>query len=709
MSHAPTSYAPTPTRARRRRPRGRRTLLPALFVLASLLAAMLAVAVGPMAPAGANVAPADAVDDAFSTPYETPLRLTGPAGLAANDTGDALTYQLYAPPSLGTAVVQPDGALQYTPPSGFSGAVSFLYRVTDSGSVTDTATVTITVGLPSPPDAVDDVYSVPRGDTLSVADFGGVLRNDQPATGLTVASWTVPVHGTVSVQPGGGFTYTPESPTFAGDDAFTVTVRNAAGLLDTSTVTIHVTAPAGHAVDDAYSVASDQGFTPTAATRLLANDTGLGIRVIANTAPGHGSVTTAANGAFTYRPNGGYSGPDSFTYTITDLTSQTSTATVRLDVIPAPVAQDELYGVSTNTPLSVSAPGVLDNDLGSALRVTGFGRPDRGTVTTSAPDGRFVYTPLTGYRGPDRFSYTVTDRFGRTATAHVNLAVSPAPVAAHDTYTADFQTPLVVAAPGLRANDTGSFFTVTSRTDPGHGTLTPVAADGSFTYTPAGGFAGLDTFSYTITDSRDRTSTATVTIRVRPECPTHCISGRLLDRTDGSGVEGLRVKVLLDGVVVEQALTGPNGRYTITGLDVDERYELKFDDPARIDAYAARIHDVAGVAALVPPGALLLVDRVAPYGSITGHVSDVGSGAAVGAVRVRAYDSAGLLVRSVTTAADGRFELPQLVNQGTYRIQMVDLRTPALYRSTFYDLSPGVSTAKPVHVDADIVIRARHR
>jgi hypothetical protein len=49
-----------------------------------------------------------------------------------------------------------------------------------------------------------------------------------------------------------------------------------------------------------------------------------------------GSVTLAADGTFTYTPAAGFSGSDTFTYTVSDPTGRTATGTVTITVIPLP-------------------------------------------------------------------------------------------------------------------------------------------------------------------------------------------------------------------------------------------------------------------------------------------------------------------------------------------------------------------------------------
>ncbi len=95
-------------------------------------------------------------------------------------------------------------------------------------------------------------------------------------------------------------------------------------------------------------------------------------------------------------------------------------------------------------------------------------------------------------------------------TAFRGVALTPAmaraglPLAVADSYSTPFETPLTVSTPaGVLANDTGSPLTLIGHTNPAHGTLT-LNADGSFTYTPAAGYSGSDSFSYTVSDAVQR-------------------------------------------------------------------------------------------------------------------------------------------------------------------------------------------------------------
>ena len=108
------------------------------------------------------------------------------------------------------------------------------------------------------------------------------------------------------------------------------------------------------------------------------------------------------------------------------------------------------------------------------------------------------------------------------ASVGTQITVNEPPVAADDDLVTGRDVLLVVAALGPKANDSDdedgqSVLDAALVGGPANGTLTvPLAADGSFTYSPNPGWTGVDTFTYTVTDSRGATSNvATVTIGVQ--------------------------------------------------------------------------------------------------------------------------------------------------------------------------------------------------
>ncbi|MEY2909651.1 MAG: hypothetical protein RLZZ602_2174, partial [Pseudomonadota bacterium] len=272
------------------------------------------------------------------------------------------------------------------------------------------------------------------------------------------------------------------------------------------------------------------------------------VSVAAVVQPENGSVTINDDGTITYTPNAGFSGEDSFTYTLVDENGAEDTATVTITVaeevapLPPPVneappppppvneapdAVDDAVTTDFQTPVSGS---VLPNDSdpeGNALTITGNTLPASGTLVFNA-DGTFTYTPNEGFSGSDSFTYTIADGNGGTDTATVTISVGEAPPppppvneapdAVDDAVTTDFQTPVSGSVLPNDSDPEGDALTITGNTLPASGSLV-FNADGTFIYTPNEGFSGSDSFTYTIADGNGGTDTATVTIDVAPQPP----------------------------------------------------------------------------------------------------------------------------------------------------------------------------------------------
>jgi len=196
----------------------------------------------------------------------------------------------------------------------------------------------------------------------------------------------------------------------------------------------------------------------------------------------------------------------------------------------APMAVDDHYNLAANGSLTVPASGVLINDTdadGNALSAIKVTDPAHGVVTLNA-DGSFTYTPTAGFVGSDAFTYKANDGALDSNVATVTLTILPAnhaPVAVDDNFITGPNVSLTVSAAGVLSNDTdvdGDPLTAIKVTDPAHGVLT-LNADGSFTYTPNAGFAGLDSFTYRANDGKADSNVATVTINVAK--PTASVSG----------------------------------------------------------------------------------------------------------------------------------------------------------------------------------------
>ena len=463
-----------------------------------------------------NSAP-DAVDDADSTDEDTAVTVD----VLANDTdvdGDSLTVsQLVSAPSNGSAVINPDSTISYTPDPDFNGSDSFSYEASDGNGANDTATVTLTVdAVNDAPEANDDAAATNEDAPIAIS----VLSNDSDLEGdsLTVISASAPSDGAAVVNANNTITYTPDAD-FNGADSFTYTIEDGNGGSDTATVTVDIAAVNDDpdAMDDAYNVDEDGALT-VAALGVLANDTdtdGDTLTVTSNTSASNGAVTVNADGSFSYTPDADFNGADSFTYTIEDGNGGSDTATVSITVDPvndAPAAADQT--VTTDEDTGVAITVTADDTDGDTLGYVLVTSPANGSLGGTLPD--VTYTPDADFNGPDAFTFKTNDGQADSNVATVSItvnAVNDAPVANDDAATTDEDTAVTIP---VLANDTdvdGDTPSVASVGSPSNG-LATLNPDGTVTYTPSANYNGSDSFTYTIGDGNGGTATATVSITV---------------------------------------------------------------------------------------------------------------------------------------------------------------------------------------------------
>ncbi len=330
----------------------------------------------------------------------------------------------------------------------------------------------------------------------------------------------------------GVFTWTPTEA--QGPATYPVTLRvtdNGSPPLSYSTtilITVNEINVPPTANADAYSVNEDTTLAASA-PGVLGNDNdadGNPLSALLVAGVTHGTLNFSNNGSFTYTPGLNYTGADSFTYRASDGNVSSGVATVTIIVNPvndAPVTSNEAYATSEDTALTISAPGVLANDFdtdGDVISAVLVTNPAHGVLNLGA-NGAFTYTPSLNYTGADSFTYRATDGLLTSSVATVTLTITPvndAPVAQDDNYATDEDVAMVIATPGVLANDSdadGNTIWTLLISSPTHGTLN-LNPNGAFTYTPSLNYTGSDTFTYAATDGSITSAVATVTITVQP-------------------------------------------------------------------------------------------------------------------------------------------------------------------------------------------------
>jgi hypothetical protein len=573
-----------------------------------------------------NDAP-EATDDSASTAEDTAVAI---AALANDSDADGGTLAITAVTqgSKG-AVTFTSGALTYTPAANANGSDSFSYTIGDGQGGSDSAAVTVTItAVNDAPVAMADSASTAEDTAVTIA--ASANDNDADGDALAITAVTAGARGTVTFA-GGTLTYTPAANA-NGADSFTYTIADGQGGSGTATVSVTISA-----VNDSPLAAADTTGTAedTAVTiDALPNDSdvdGDPLAITAVTQGSRGTVTFTAGG-ITYTPALNANGSDAFTYTIGDGQGGSATATVAVTITAVNDAPDAIVdGAGTNEDAAVII-AVLGNDFdvdGEPVTLVAVTQGSRGTVAPNG-NGTVTYTPSVNNFGADAFTYTIRDAAGLTDTATVAVsvaAVNDPPNAIDDSATLNEGSAVTIAVLSNDVDVDGSL-TVTAVGAPAHGTATANAND-SITYTPAAGYSGADSFTYTASDG-SATDTAMVSVVVKDVIGNVAVLG-----THGiwlrSGVDVLSGDVIVNAAGAAPFLTGSveltigGSATTAAGWDV-EGNRIAVDSGAAVgsDVYSNQLTNNGTISgARYSPLALPVFDALPAFYTAAPGVADV--------------------------------------------------------------------------------------
>lgn len=388
-----------------------------------------------------------------------------------------------------------------------------LLNSADHKQSVDTYRTTAGAGNGNTPDANDDAVTTTSGAPVTIS----VLSNDTDPNGdaLSIVSFNQGTDGAVT-QVGNDLVYTPTA-TFVGTDTFTYTIQDPDGNQSTATVTVTVnsaTSPNPTPVNDSVSTTQNTAVT----IDVMANDTdpnGDTLSIQGFTQPANGGVTQSGTN-LVYTPVTGYTGTDTFSYTVVDPDGNEGTATVTVTVsgpnLPPINAKDDVVETIQETPITIAV--LANDDMHAGAAISGFEQGTHGTVTQSGD--KLVYTPNQGFAGDDKFMYTVTGADGTTSSATVSVHVETpgGGLNAHpDLYTVDKDSS--GNSLGVLDNDKlpdNGQVTVSIIAMPTNGTAT--VSGNKVIYTPNKGYSGADMLRYKIVDYRGYESENKVDITV---------------------------------------------------------------------------------------------------------------------------------------------------------------------------------------------------
>ena len=459
-----------------------------------------------------------------------------------------------------------------------NGSVSFLVR----SAGTNSAIFNTREAATNRPELVVTHGSGGPANTLPSATgaTGSTTTNEDTALGLTLGgtdpetcnlTFTVPAtttHGTLSAPSAiacvagspnsdtAGVTYTPAA-NYSGPDSFSYTVTDGStGTSVAATVNLTVSP-----VNDVPTATAGTATTTTGSPVVISlagsdrETCELTFSTPATTAQGGTLSATSPlacvagnpntdTASLTYTPPAAYSGPDSFTFTVSDGTVPSAPATISITVGPAntlPTATGATGSTTTNedTALGLTLGGTDPETCNLTFTVPAttthgtLSAPSAIACVAGSPNSDtagVTYTPAANYSGPDSFSYTVTDgSTGTSVAATVNLTVSPVndvPTATAGTATTTTGSPVVISLAGSDRETCELTFSTPATTAQG-GTLSatsplacvagnPNTDTASLTYTPPAAYSGPDSFTFTVSDGTVPSAPATISITVGP-------------------------------------------------------------------------------------------------------------------------------------------------------------------------------------------------
>ncbi|WP_235848039.1 Ig-like domain-containing protein [Mycolicibacterium holsaticum] len=376
--------------------------------------------------------PAVVNDDFASTEEGMPVVID----VLANDSNvDGLRMHIIRPPHNGTAEVNEDGTVTYTPNAGFTGPDHFRYEIRDHTGGWVVAFVNIQVRERTL--VAEDVVVFTEENSTQVIDIA--VRDNLPGgdTDVTI-SVDNPDHGLVRfVEHDRGvfrLAYTPR-PNFIGTESFTYQLVGADGRVSrpyTVTMTVSPLTGGPRAVDDTVVVDANSDAIEIV---VLENDFDVndGELAVVQVGDARNGTVTVTDGVITYRPNTGFDGVDSFTYTIANDVGEAATATVAVTVKDAnPITFDD-EAVPSETLLTDSRHRIYvltDDKLRIVDRVSGrWDTIELGATPSSitvSRNGEYAYVGTSD--GPDVTAIAKVDLRTGTSTA-IGEAAQPTAMA----------------------------------------------------------------------------------------------------------------------------------------------------------------------------------------------------------------------------------------------------------------------------------------
>jgi hypothetical protein len=502
--------------------------------------------------------------------WNTDEDIASPLILSGSDVdGDVITYSLVSGPTNGVL----SGTIPnyiYTPNLNYYGSDSFTFKVNDTHSDSATATVAITINSVNDAPEVDNLIKNTLINTpVNITLQGTDVENDP----LTFSIVDPPIHGVLSgVIP--ALTYTPTG-SYVGSDSFTYKANDT--YIDSNIATVNINISTGNLAPIAnnQSVSTNEDISKNI-TLTGSDPENAAITFTILDQPLHGILSGSVPDVV-YTPNNNYNGDDHFTFKVNDGYLDSSIATVSITIFaindqPLAIGQDIETNADTAVGITLTGSDIDNNPLTFSIVTI----PEHGILTGTAPD--LIFTPTSGYIGPDSFTFKVNDGLVDSAPALVNITVLSGnlpPIANAQEVETNEDVPLGITLTGSDAE--GADLTYSFLYPPTHGNFGGSSAP-NLTYTPFSNYFGTDYFIFRVYDGVNWSEPATVSITIHPINDLPRGTNQILETNKNNALDILISGTDVDGDILSYSIsTDPvNGRLTGTPPNMvytpDENY-----------------------------------------------------------------------------------------------------------------------------------------
>jgi len=349
------------------------------------------------------VAMAQSVTTAANTPKAITLTAT------PGTSGDTLTYAIVTNPAHGTLTgTAPNVA--YTPAPGYVGPDSFTFDATETGVVSNPATVSITVSAGPPPPVANNQSASTNKNTAVAITLTGTPGTSGDT--LTFAIATNPAHGALTGTPP-NMTYTPTAG-YVGPDSFTFNVTESNGATSTTPGTVSISVVQAPPVASKTTLsaasntpapgASDAISITVASASTSSTTTPTGTLTISVDGTTQSPSLTLTNGSAAYTFSSTAAGPHTIAAAYSgDTTYAASSGSLTVTVTaPTPVASKTTLSAASSTPASGASDAIAITVASGSASSTAT---PTGTVTILV-DGVTQSPPLTLANGSATYTFS---------------------------------------------------------------------------------------------------------------------------------------------------------------------------------------------------------------------------------------------------------------------------------------------------------------